>query len=70
MLERVRTTAGGLEIEELSRVPEQLEALHVGDVTGDGLDDVAAIANDHGAQTLEVFRQCSSRDASTCRGGK
>ncbi|CAN5917570.1 hypothetical protein BH11MYX3_BH11MYX3_34290 [soil metagenome] len=70
MLERVRTTADGLAVEELSRVPELLEALHVGDVTGDGLDDVAAIANDHGAQTLEVFRQCSSRDASTCRGGQ
>ncbi len=69
MIERVRITPDGLEVEELSRVPELLEALRVGDVTGDGLDDIAALSNDHGAQTLEVFRQCSSRDASVCRGG-
>ncbi len=69
MLERVTKTTDGVLVEELSRVPEVLESLRVGDVTGDGIDDVAAIANDHGAQTLEVFRQCSSRDANVCRGG-
>lgn len=69
MLERVVLGASGPEVSELSRVPGVLEALRVGDVTGDGLDDIAALANDHGAETLEVFRQCSSRDASVCRGG-
>ena len=69
MLERVVLGSGEPEITELSRVPGGLEALRVGDVTGDGLDDIAALANDHGAETLEVFRHCSSRDVSVCRGG-
>ena len=69
MLERVVLGEGEPEITELSRVPTAFEALRVGDVTGDGLDDIAALANDHGAETLEVFRQCSSRDVSVCRGG-
>lgn len=69
MLERVSRTADGLEVAELSRVPELLDALRVGDVTGDGVDDVAAIAVDHGAESLQVFRQCSSRDASVCSRG-
>ncbi len=70
MLERVVLGAAGPEVSELARIPGVLEALRVGDVTGDGLDDVAALANDHGAETLTVFRQCSSRDASVCRGGQ
>ena len=69
MLERVVLGASGPEVTELARVPGILEALRVGDVTGDGIDDIAALANDHGAGTLEVFRQCSSRDVSACRGG-
>lgn len=69
MIERVTRTATGLEIVELARVPEVLDAIRVGDVTGDGIDDIAAISVDHGSQTLEVFRQCSSRDAAVCTGG-
>ena len=69
MIERVTRSATGLEIAELARVPEVLDAIRVGDVTGDGVDDVAAIAVDHGSETLEVFRQCSSRDAAACTGG-
>lgn len=69
MLERVVLGGGEPEVTELSRIPGALEALRIGDVTGDGLDDIAALANDHGAETLEVFRQCSSRDVSVCRGG-
>ena len=69
MIERVTRSATGLEIAELARVPEVLDAIRVGDVTGDGVDDVAAIAVDHGSETLEVFRQCSSRDAAVCTGG-
>lgn len=69
MIERVTRTAAGLEIVELARVPEMLDAIRVGDVTGDGIDDIAAISVDHGADTLEVFRQCSSRDAAVCTGG-
>lgn len=71
MLERVTKTATGLDVTELSRIPDLLDALRVGDVTGDGVDDVAAIAVDHGSESLQVFRQCSSRDASVCsRGGQ
>lgn len=69
MLERVRRTPSGLSVTELARVPEVLEAIRAGDVTGDGVDDIAAISVDHGAETLEVFRQCSSRDAGACTGG-
>jgi hypothetical protein len=69
MLARVVLGTGDPEVAELSRVPGVLDALRVGDVTGDGLDDIAAIASDHGAETLVVFRQCSSRDVSVCRGG-
>ncbi|MEO7091857.1 MAG: hypothetical protein ABI175_01320, partial [Polyangiales bacterium] len=69
MIERVTRGAGGLEVVELARVPEVLDAIRVGDVTGDGIDDVAAIAVDHGSESLEVFRQCSSRDAAVCNGG-
>lgn len=69
MIERVTRTEAGLVIDELARVPEVLDAIRVGDVTGDGVDDIAAIAVDHGSETLEVFRQCSSRDAAACTGG-
>lgn len=69
MLERVTRGESGLVVVELARVPELLDAIRVGDVTGDGVDDVAAIAVDHGSETLEVFRQCSSRDAAVCSGG-
>lgn len=69
MIERVSAGPAGLTIVELARVPEVLEAIRVGDVTGDGVDDIAAIAVDHGSETLEVLRQCSSRDAAACTGG-
>lgn len=69
LLIRVSTEGDGYKYEELMRVPEVLESLRVGDVTGDGLDDIAVLSNDHGAETLEVMRQCSSRDANVCRGG-
>lgn len=69
MIERVSAGPTGVTVVELARVPEVLEVIRVGDVTGDGVDDIAAIAVDHGSETLEVFRQCSSRDAAACTGG-
>ena len=69
MVIRVTPEGDTYRYEELIRVPETLESLRVGDVTGDGLDDIAVLASDHGAETLEVLRQCSSRDANVCRGG-
>ena len=69
MLIRVAADGESYRYDELIRVPDVLESLRVGDVTGDGLDDVAVLANDHGAETLGVLRQCSSRDANVCRGG-
>jgi len=39
-----------------------LAAIRTGDVTGDGVDDVIAVAGDSGARSLVVFPQCTSRD--------
>jgi hypothetical protein len=43
-----------------------LRQIAVGDVTGDGLDDVVAIRGDAGARSITVLAQCSSRDL-TCQ---
>lgn len=59
----------GLVVTPLARSPLRLARLHVGDVTGDGLDDVLAIEGDSGARSLVVFPQCSSRDAVACGRG-
>lgn len=51
----------------LARSPRDLRRLRVGDVDGDGLDDIVAAAGEQGEQSLLVFPQCSSRDL-TCGG--
>ena len=43
-----------------------LRAIQVGDVTGDGVDDIVAIRGDAGARSLTVLVQCDSRDL-TCQ---
>ncbi|MEO8702528.1 MAG: VCBS repeat-containing protein [Kofleriaceae bacterium] len=44
-----------------------LNAVRVGDVTGDGVDDVIAVQGTGGSRSLIVFPQCGSRDASSCQ---
>ncbi len=68
-LYRIHRGVAGLEVTVLART-QRLGALRIGDVTGDGLDDVIAIEGDSGAQSLVVFPQCSSRNLGACaRGG-
>jgi hypothetical protein len=43
-----------------------LRGIRVADVTGDGVDDVIAVAGSGGGQSIMVFAQCSSRDLETC----
>ncbi len=58
----------------LASVTAELREVHVGDVTGDGVDDVSAIEGDSGSRELVVFPQCSSRTVATgcgsIKGGK
>jgi len=69
-LYRVRQGASGLDVLSLAVTPEALNAIQVGDVTGDGLDDVVALEGESGVQSLVVFPQCSSRGLGSCsRGG-
>ncbi len=42
------------------------EALQMGDVTGDGVDDVIVVDS---MGFMRLFRQCTSRDVTGCRGG-
>ncbi len=44
-----------------------LRAIRVGDVNGDGVDDVVALQGDSGSQALVAYRQCTSREAESCR---
>jgi hypothetical protein len=53
----------------LLRTPRDLRALRAGDITGDGLDDLVAIAGGQGDQSLVAFPQCSSRTLATCQLG-
>lgn len=68
-LYRVHRGAAGLEVSVLARTPTRIGAVRVGDVTGDGLDDVIALEGESGAQSLVVFAQCSSRNLAACARG-
>jgi hypothetical protein len=45
-----------------------MSAIRVGDVTGDGVDDIVAVQGETGSQALSVLAQCTTRD--DCTGGK
>ena len=66
VLFRVTDAGGAFTAEELGRTAKDLRALRIGDVDGDGLDDIVALAGEPGVQTLVVFPQCSSRELATC----
>jgi hypothetical protein len=68
-LYRVHRGEAGLEISVLARTQARLGAVRIGDVTGDGIDDVVALEGDSGAQSLVVFAQCSSRNLAACARG-
>lgn len=61
-LHRVYRDAGGYHDEVLAHSTSALSQIQIGDVTGDGLDDVVALDGDAGSHSLVVFPQCSSRD--------
>ncbi|MGE0872874.1 MAG: FG-GAP repeat domain-containing protein [Kofleriaceae bacterium] len=66
---RIRHTDAGPAVEPLAHTTTHLTAIKVGDVTGDGVDDVVAIEGEAGAQAMLVYPQCSSRTAEACRLG-
>ena len=45
-----------------------LTSIQVGDVTGDGVDDIVALEGAAGTQSLVVFAQCTSRNAVELHG--
>lgn len=67
VLYRVRPSATGVDVSLLARTSARLEGIRVGDVTGDGVDDVLAIEGESGAQSLVVFPQCDARDLASCQ---
>ncbi len=67
-LYRVAATTSGYSADVLLHTPAVLGSIQVGDVTGDGVDDVVALTGTRGTEALVVFAQCSSRDASRCAG--
>jgi hypothetical protein len=66
VLFRVTDDGGTFAATELGRTAKDLRSLRIGDVDGDGLDDIVAVAGEPGVQTLVVFPQCSSRELATC----
>jgi hypothetical protein len=66
---RVYHDESGFHAEPLAHVAAPLTAIEVGDVTGDGVEDVVATAGDRGSQSLIVFPQCTTRTAATCGKG-
>jgi hypothetical protein len=54
--------------EVLLKTMSAVTSIQIGDVTGDGVDDLVALIGASGAESLAVFRQCTSRDATSCVG--
>ncbi len=65
-LYRVRKS-GDYTVDELRAHATGMRSIRVGDVTGDGLDDVVATVGTTGTQSVLTFAQCSSRQLGGCR---
>ena len=65
-LYRVTKTADDYAVTALTHIAGALGAIQVGDVTGDGVDDVIGLEGEAGGRSLVVFPQCTSRDSATC----
>ncbi len=66
LLARVWWQGGAYQAELVASDLGPLRAIEVGDVTGDGVDDVVAIRGDSGERSVTVLAQCGSRDL-TCQ---
>jgi hypothetical protein len=67
-LYRVTFANAAYTAEVLLQTTSDVTSIELGDVTGDGVDDVVALVGASGAESLAVFRQCTSRDAASCVG--
>ena len=63
------TTVAPGGITELVRTIGEVQRVVVGDVDGDGLDDLIAQVAVGGQLQIEVFTQCAAHDVSRCTGG-
>ncbi len=61
-LVRIADTAGTFTATVLATGLGDLRVLALGDVTGDGIDDVVALQGDSGSRSMTVLVQCSSHD--------
>ncbi len=64
---RVRRVSGENVIDRLATTGAALTKLRAGDVTGDRVDDLVLLEGDS-VTSLVVYPQCTSRNASSCRG--
>lgn len=61
-------SGGGYGAEVLFHSMTAVTSIQVGDVTGDGVDDIVALEGASGTESLVVFAQCTSRNAASCTG--
>ena len=61
-----RVAIDGTRIEPLLDI-DAADALQIGDVTGDAIDDLVLIDSTGGVPTMRLVRQCNSRDVGDCR---
>jgi hypothetical protein len=64
---RVAADAGTAE--RIAVAPGPASGLEIGDVTGDGLDDVVVLLGDEATEAVAVVRQCDTREGRLCAGG-
>jgi len=62
VLVRIDSSAGSYTATVIASGLAALRAIEVGDVTGDGVDDIVALQGDAGSRSITVLAQCSSRD--------
>jgi hypothetical protein len=66
LVARVARIAGTFQATVVASSLGPLRSIAIGDVTGDGVDDIVAIRGDAGARAFTVLAQCESRDL-TCQ---